>query len=137
MNRFVKKRVFAAKAGARGGKRAYLGGLFVRSSWEANVCLWLNELKRRGEILEWFYEDREFLFPVKRGVRFYKPDFRVVEDAGQEIFYEVKGHLDSKSVTALTRMKRYYPETTVLLIEKAKYAEICSEFGHLENWERK
>jgi len=135
VNRFAKRRVFHAKAGAKGGKRADLGGLFVRSRWEANVARWLNELKRRGEIVDWKYEDREFQFPVKRGTRFYKPDFRV-EEAGSEYFIEVKGFLAAKDVTALQRMRKYHPEVTVLLLDKKRYAELESEFGDLDGWER-
>jgi len=33
-------------------------------------------------------------------------------------------------------MGKYYPDVTVLLLDKKKYAEVESEFGHLENWER-
>ena len=136
MNRFAKRRVFHAKAGAKGGKRADLGGLFVRSRWEANVARWLNELKRRGEIVDWKYEDREFQFPVKRGTRFYKVDFHVFEDAGREYFIEVKGFLAAKDVTALQRMRKYHPEVTVLLLDKKRYAELESEFDFLEGWEK-
>lgn len=137
VNSWGKRRLFHAKAGAKGGKRADLGGVFFRSRWEANYARALNALKARGEIVDWFYEDREFEFKgIKRGTRFYKPDFRVVE-ADREYFVEVKGVLDSKSVTALTRMGKYYPDVTVLLLDSKKYAEIESEFGDLEHWERK
>lgn len=136
MNRFAKKRVFHAKAGSKGGKRADLGGLFVRSKWEANVCRWLTELKARGEILDWKYEDVEFEFVgIKRGTRFYKPDFHVFE-ADREYFIEVKGFMDAKSVTALQRMARYHPQVKILVLDKKRYAEIASEFGDLEGWEK-
>ena len=132
MNRFTKRRLFHAKAGSKGGKRA---GVFYRSRWEANVATWLDELKRRGDVLEWSYEKHEFEFKgIKRGTRFYKPDFWIREP-NAEYFIEVKGLLDSKSVTALSRMARYYPEVKVLLMDKAKYAEIESEFSGLEGWE--
>lgn len=137
MNSFARRRLFHAKAGAKGGKRADLSGLYVRSVWEANTARWLNELKRRGDILDWKYEDVEFEFKgIKRGTRFYKPDFHVYEE-GREYFIEVKGHLDPKSVTMLTRMSKYYPDVTVLLLDKKRYAELESEFGHLDNWEKK
>ncbi len=133
MNSHVKRRLFHAKAGAKGGKRF---GVYYRSKWEFNTSLWLSELKRRGEILDWKYEDVEFEFKsIKRGTRFYKPDFHVFEE-GREYFIEVKGHLDPKSVTMLTRMNRYHPDVTVLLLDKKRYAELESEFGTLENWER-
>jgi len=133
MNRFQKKRLFHPKASAQGGRRA--DGIYYRSRWEKNVSVWLDELKRRGEVLEWLYEKREFTFPVKRGTRFYKPDFWVREQS-IEYFIEVKGFLDAKSVTALKRMQLYYPEVTVLLLDKRRYAALESEFGSLDGWEK-
>ncbi len=136
MNSFAKRRLFHAKAGAKGGKRADLEGLFVRSSWEANICRVLNFMKATGEVYSWRYEPREFGFPVKRGTRFYRPDFAVVYSEGADpVYWEVKGLLDSKSVTALTRMGRYFPEVTVLLVDKKKYKEFTSDYGHLPFWE--
>lgn len=133
MNSWGKRRLFHAKAGAKGGKRF---GVYYRSRWEFDVSLWLSELKRRGEILDWKYEDTEFEFKsIKRGTRFYRPDFHVFEE-GRDYFIEVKGFLASKDVTALTRMARYYPDVTVLLMDKKRFAEIESEFGGLEHWER-
>lgn len=132
MNRFMKRHLGHAKAAAKGGKR---NGVYYRSRWEFNVSLWLNELKRRGEILDWKYEDKEFEFPVKRGTRFYKSDFHIFE-SNQDYFIEVKGFMSSKDVTALKRMDKYYPSVTVLILDKKRYAELESEFGDLEGWER-
>lgn len=131
MNTWAKKRIFHAKAGAKGKKR---NGVYYRSKWEYNVSLWLDELKRRGEIIEWCYEKTEFEFPVKRGTRFYKPDFKITE-VDKSYFIEVKGFLDTKSITALTRMGKYYPQVMVLLMDKKRYSEIESEFSILEGWE--
>ena len=87
-------------------------------------------------MVEWSYEKHEFEFKsIKRGTRFYKPDFWVKEPQ-VEYFIEVKGFLDKNSVTALSRMSRYYPEVRVLLLDKKRYDEIESEFGDLESWER-
>ncbi len=137
MNRFAKKRLFHAKAGAKGGKRADLGGLYMRSSWEANCARALNVMKERGEIVGWQYEPTEFAFPVKRGTRFYRPDFAV--DYGDGIgvkYWEIKGLMQQKDVTALQRMARYHPTVSVLIVDKNKYAEIQSEFGDIETWEK-
>ena len=138
MNRFVKRHLFHAKSGAKGGKREDLGGLYVRSRWEANISRVLNVLQSRGDIVGWKYEPCEFQFPVKRGTRFYKPDFAV--DYGGDvgtIYWEVKGLMASKDVTALTRMAKYHPSVIVLIVGKKEYEEFESEFGYLENWERK
>ena len=137
MNFFAKKKIFHAKAGARGGKRADLQGLYVRSRWEANFVRVLNIWKERGIITKWEYEPLEFFFPVKRGTRYYKPDFRIWY-TGQEqpTYIEVKGLFQQKDITALTRMAKYFPEETVLIIGKKEYQEFESEFGELEHWER-
>jgi len=135
MNRFLKKRLFNPKASAHGGKRTDLDNKYFRSKWESNCARWLNALKERGDVVSWAYEPRDFYFPVKRGTRFYKPDFMVIEP-NNSYYIEVKGFLDQKSITALSRMSRYHPDVTVLLVGKEKYAELESEFGDLPNWER-
>ncbi len=135
MNRFAKKRLFHPKAGAE-GRRRY--GVYYRSRWEFNISLWLDFLKHRGEVMDWTYEEKEFAFPVKRGTRFYKPDFHVIEPNEVEYFIEVKGFLDRKSVTQLARMERYYPKVTVLIMDEKRYLEIEAEFGHqIPEWEKK
>lgn len=97
----------------------------------------LNELKRREEIVSWDYEPCEFEFPVKRGTRFYKPDFRVVYPGSVgTVFWEIKGLMQQKDVTALTRMAKYFPNVTVLIVGKKEYAAFESEFGWLDHWER-
>jgi len=134
LNHFVKRRIFHAKAGARGRKR---NGVYYRSTWEFCFALVCEERKRRGEIEDWSYEKHEFEFKgIKRGTRFYRPDFWIKESSGREYFVEIKGFLDSKSVTALSRMAKYYPEVTILILDKSRYAELESEFGNLEGWER-
>lgn len=101
------------------------------------MSLVLTAMQERGDISGWQYESTEFSFPVKRGRRFYKPDFTV--DYGDRIgvkYWEVKGHMDKDSATALKRMAKYFPAVTVLIVGKKEYAEFSSEFGDLPNWER-
>lgn len=137
LNRFAKKRIFHAKAGAKGGKRADLNNQYFRSAWESNFARILNVMKDRGEVYSWKFENREFSFPVKRGTRFYKPDFEVIyEEGGVAKYVEVKGLMMAKDVTTLTRMARYYPEVEILILGKKEYQEFESEFGHLEHWEK-
>ena len=57
MNRFAKKRVFHAKAGARGKKR---NNVYYRSAWEFNFSLACEERKRLGDLEDWSYEKHEF-----------------------------------------------------------------------------
>lgn len=105
--------------------------------WEANYARYLNWLIERGEIFSWSYESKEWQFPVKRGTRFYKCDFEIVDTEGSDPWYvEIKGFLNEKDVTALTRMAKYFPEVVIVLLDKSKYQEIVAEAGHLPFWEK-
>lgn len=118
------------------GKREDLG-IFVRSTWEANYARYLSWLHRSGQILCWEYEPITFEFKtIKKGVRFYTPDFRVTEITGDQIFHEVKGYMDDKSRIKLERMERFYPEHSVLLVGQERMKEIAKRFSAiLPHWE--
>ncbi len=122
-----------------GGKRADLGDMYFRSSWEANYARYLNLLKRAGEIIEWSYEPQTFEFKgIKRGSRFYTPDFLITERNGTQVFHEVKGYMDSRSATKLKRMKKYHPLIVVELIDKHRYRAIAKKVrGLIPTWEGK
>lgn len=120
---------------SRGGKRESLGGLYVRSSWEANYALYLNLLIERGEILKWEYEPDTFEFPVKRGNRFYTPDFKVTEKDGRIVYHEVKGWMDGPSKTRLKRMAKHYPHVKVIVIGEEEYKAIKKWAGLIPGWE--
>jgi hypothetical protein len=78
---------------AKGGFREDLG-LYVRSAWEANWARYLTWLVSLGEIRKWEYEPETFEFPIRKGSRFYTPDFRVVNRDETVEYHEVKGYLD-------------------------------------------
>lgn len=122
---------------ARGGKRSDLGDRYFRSRWEANWARYLNWLQQVGEIRGWEYEPHEFEFAgVKRGNRFYLPDFRVVNKDGSVEYHEVKGYMDSRSQTKLKRMAKYHPDVKVVLIDEAAYRNIAHELAdRLPGWE--
>lgn len=110
------------KAGWRevGGKRCYF-----RSRWEANYARYLQWLVDQGEIKGWEYEPETFWFEnIKRGVRSYLPDFRITENDGRQVYHEVKGWMDSRSRTTLKRMKKYYPDVPLVLIDSKIYKAI-------------
>jgi len=121
------------------GKRADLGGLYVRSSWEANYARYLNWLVDHGEIASWEYEPDTFVFEaIKRGTRSYMPDFKVVNNDGSVEYHEVKGWMDQKSTTKLNRMAKYYPEVKIVLIDEAAYDGIRKSAQKLiPHWEVK
>jgi hypothetical protein len=109
-------KIFQSQAGWRevGGKR-----IFFRSRWE---FLYANHLQWQLEnmiIKEWEYEPKTFWFEsIKRGVRSYKPDFRVLTAQGSTIWYEVKGYMDQRSKTKLARFKRFFPDEKIVLINR-------------------
>lgn len=109
---------------AKGGRRPDIGPMYFRSAWEANYARYLNWLKERGEIDGWEYEPETFWFDaIRRGVRSYKPDFRITEK-GKSYFVEVKGWMDPKSRTKLRRMKKYHPGVEVRLVDAKQYESI-------------
>ena len=83
------------------GKRADIN-FHVRSKWEANYVRILRLLHQKFE-----YERHEFKFPVERGTRFYLPDFYLPD---KDQFVELKGYLDAKSKTQLSRFMQYHPD---------------------------
>ena len=120
-----------------GGKRDDLGNIYFRSAWEANYARYLNFLKSVGEIADWKYECKTFEFSkIKRGSRFYTPDFLVTFPRGNQEFHEVKGYMDAKSQTKLKRMAKYFPGVRVVLIDKYRYHGIAKTVkGLIKNWE--
>lgn len=76
---------------------------FFRSKMEANVARYYNIC----DIL-WQYESREFEFKgIKRGTRFYKPDFYLFV---YDQWIEVKGYFRRIDKIKFRRFKKYYPE---------------------------
>lgn len=122
--------------GAKGGTRKDLG-IYVRSSWEANYARYLKWLLANDQIKAWEFEPITFYFEqIKRGTRSYCPDFRVTENSGKQVFHEVKGYLDPKSKTKLARMKKFYPDETVILIQQRQMQEIKAKLSKLiPHWE--
>ena len=114
-----------------GDKRYYM-----RSSWEHNYAWYLEWLKARGEIKDWEYEPDTFWFEnIRRGVRSYLPDFKVVQPNGSVEYHEVKGWLDPKSKTKLARMAKYYPQVKMVLIDNDVYKSIKKWGRLIPGWE--
>lgn len=106
--------------------------IFFRSKWEANYALYLDFLIDHKEIVKWEFEPDTFLFDqVKIGTRSYTPDFKVFLNDGTYVYHEVKGYMDSKSKTKLKRMKKYYPNEKVVLIDSSEYLLLKKQIGSL------
>ena len=121
----------------QGGKRADLGNLYFRSRWEANYARYLNWLVGLGEIQSWQYESDTFEFAkIKRGNRFYTPDFKIANKDGSVEYHEVKGWMDATSQTKLRRMAKYYPEVRVVVVDQPAYRAIARQARNLvPGWE--
>lgn len=121
-----------------GGKRADLGDIYFRSSWEANYARFLNWRKARGEISDWAYEAKTFVFErIKRGTTRYTPDFLVKNLNGSHEWHEVKGWMNDRSRVRLKRMAKYYPEERVVVIDKEWFRQASRSglTGLIPNWE--
>jgi len=120
------------KAGWReiGDKRCYF-----KSAWEANYARYLQWLKENGRIIDWEYEPQDFWFKeIKRGVRSYKPDFKVSHET-YHYWVEVKGYYDSKSLTKIKRFRKYYPKEILTVIDKEWFAQYGKIYSFIPGWE--
>lgn len=121
----------------KSGKRADLDGLFLRSSWEANYARYLNWLISINQIKKWEFEPDGFEFTaIKRGTRFYIPDFKITNMDDSIEYHEVKGWMDKKSQTKLSRMAKYYPDIILIVIGAKEYRAIAKEVKRfIPHWE--
>ena len=129
------------KKGAQRYKAGWLelGGTrhFYRSLWERNIARYYQWLKERGQIKQWEFEPKCFWFnEIKRGVRSYLPDFRITENSGRQHWVELKGNMDARSRTKLSRFARYYPKEEMTVLEAAEYYAIAKKVkGLIPDWE--
>lgn len=115
-----------------GGKRYHF-----RSKMEMNYARILQWEKEQALIEDWEYEPKEFWFEkIKRGVRSYKPDFKVVMKGGAHEWRETKGFHHKRGQTALKRMKKYYPGEKVVLVEYATFTTLSKQLSKIiKGWE--
>src|SRR3990172_3948894 len=91
---------------------------FFRSKWEANYARWLQYQKNQHFIKDWLYETQTFWFDkIKRGVRSYLPDFKIIKPDDSHFWVEVKGWMDPKSVTKIKRFAKYYPKELLIVVD--------------------
>jgi len=94
-------------------------------------------MKVVGEVKEWQYEPERFEFKeIKRGTRFYVPDFRVVYKEGTVVWFEIKGYMDEQSNTKIKRFRKYYPQHKLEVVDKERYFYIKQQVkGFIPNWQ--
>lgn len=120
------------------GRRVDLDNRYFRSAWEANYARYLNFLVKHKSIFKWEYEVDTFWFEgIKRGCRFYTPDFKIWEAVTDTPYYiEIKGWMDQKSATKLNRMQKYYPDIKVILVQKKEYEALKKSIkSMIPGWE--
>jgi len=111
-----------------------IGGksIYFRSKWEANYALYLEFLKKNGDIKEWEYEPEFFEFDkIRHGTTRYLPDFKITNKDDSSEYHEVKGYMDSRSKTKLKRMAKYYPHVKLILVDKDFYADLVKKVGKM------
>jgi hypothetical protein len=128
----------SAHSKGKGGKRADLDNVYFRSRWEANWARYLNWLVAAGEVLRWEFEPDTFEFAgIRRGSRFYTPDFKVTNRNGSVEYHEIKGYMTDADRTKLRRMKKYHPAVKVIVVGPNEYKAVAKKMaGVLPNWER-
>lgn len=116
--------------------------IYFRSKWEANYALYLEWLKKIGEIEDWIYEPLpryEFItyengIPRVLGLG-YLPDFKVINKPNaKHPFYlvELKGY--EQGMLKLKRMKKFYPDIPIEFIDKKEYAALKAKVGKMLNF---
>lgn len=111
---------------------------YYRSSWEANFARYLQFLKEKKIIRNWWHEPKTFYFnKIKRGVRSYLPDFKVNRQDCTHYWVEVKGWMNAKSKTKIKRFRKYYPKEQLFIVDKKwfdKYSKklslVCDGWEH-------
>lgn len=109
----------AYKAGWRtiGGKKCYF-----RSLYEIRYGRYLEFLKEKRQISDWFHEPKTFWFEtIKRGHNNYKPDFLVIHLNGSEEWIECKGYMDAGSRVKIQRFNKFFPHLKLRIVEKDWY----------------
>lgn len=108
---------------------------FYRSSWEVDIASYYEFLKTKKEIKEWEYEADVFWFDkIKRGVRSYKPDFKITNNDDSVYYVEVKGWMDAKSKTKIKRMAIYHPSVKLEIIDQNRYYAIRKNASIIPGW---
>ncbi len=136
---YIGKVLSVAHPPYKGGKRDDLGGIYFRSKWESNYARLLNFfIENSGDITRWEYEPDTFEFKnIKRGTRFYTPDFKVFFNDGHMEYHEVKGWDYPKGITQRKRFAKYFPHLKLMLMNSDYFKAIRKQGIDklIPNWE--
>ncbi len=110
-----------------------------RSGWEENYAYYLEWLKKQKQIKDWIYEPLpRYEFIVKEGnyqralSLGYLPDFKVWNNDGTWYLAEIKGK--KQGVRKLQRMKRFYPDIKIEIVDGKVYRELKNKIGKICNF---
>lgn len=110
--------------GHRGWRNVAERSCYFKSDWEFRYANHLQFQKDHKLIIEWYYEPQTFWFEnIKRGTRSYLPDFKVMRPDGSHYWIEVKGYMDSKSLTKIKRFKKYYPKEELQVVDRSWFLQ--------------
>lgn len=112
------RQVYGNQGYSKTGRRSDLDNQYFRSTYEANYARYLNFIiKKHKQIIRWEYEPETFEFKkIKKGTRFYTPDFKIYFSDGHIEYHEVKGWDYPKGRTARKRFLKYYPNLKLVLV---------------------
>ena len=113
---------------SKSGKRKDLNEQFFRSNYEANYARYLNFIMSsdaNNNIVKWEFEPDTFEFhKIKKGTRFYTPDFKIFLNDGHIEYHEVKGWDYPRGITARKRFAKYYPHLKLLVIDSEFFKDV-------------
>ena len=96
-------------------------------------------IENNSDIVRWEYEPDTFEFEgIKRGTRFYTPDFKVFFSDGHIEYHEVKGWDYPKGITARKRFTKYFPHLKLVVINSDYFKEVRRKGIDklISNWEK-
>lgn len=110
---------------------------YMRSLAEKRYACYLEWLRKNDQIWNWEYEPQEFWFEgIKRGCVSYKPDFKVTNMNLTHYWIEVKGYMDAKSKTKISRFKKYFPEEKLEVVDSSWFSRNKKKLSRLvPGWE--
>jgi len=98
--------------------------LYVRSNWEANFA-------RVLEYNKIIFQYELDTFEISGGIT-YTPDFKV-----GNIYFEIKGYMDSRSEEKISAFKKSYPNITLAVISGDEYDLLRRSYSDKILWEGK
>lgn len=124
--------------GSRWGRITIDGRTYLmKSTWERNFARYLDWQKRAGQIFDWDYEPRTFVFSKRIiGARSLTPDFLVTYRDGSHFWFEVKGMEMGSFSTKLRLMRKEFPTEQITVVRTGDYRQLAIDMAsRIPGWE--